>query len=128
MSSYFIQSFVLISVIIGIDSVLAISVVQKKRQIGILKAMGLNNKSASLIFIYQGLLLGIGGAIGGIAMGIFLLWGFTQASASDFIVINYDPVFILISALIIVSSSILAALSPALKSLKLDPIDIIRGE
>jgi lipoprotein-releasing system permease protein len=128
LSSYFIQSFVLISVVIGIDSVLAISVVQKQRQLGILKAMGITNRTASLIFIFQGLFLGIGGAIGGIGLGIFFLWGFTQASPSDFIVINYDPVFISISAAIIIISSVIAALSPAIKSSRLDPIDIIRGE
>ena len=128
LSSYFIQSFVLISVVIGIDSVLAISVVQKQRQLGILKAMGINNRSASLVFIFQGLFLGIAGAIGGISLGIFFLWGFTQASPSDFIVINYDPIFISISATIIIISSIIAALGPAIKSSKLDPIDIIRGE
>ncbi|MFX1337418.1 MAG: ABC transporter permease [Promethearchaeota archaeon] len=128
LSSYFIQSFVLISVVIGIDSVLAISVVQKQRQLGILKAMGINNRTASLIFIFQGLFLGIAGAIGGICLGIFFLWGFTQASPSDFIVINYDPIFISISATIIIISSVIAALSPAIKSSKLDPIDIIRGE
>lgn len=128
LSSYFIQSFVLISVVIGIDSVLAISVVQKKRQLGILKAMGINNRTASLIFIFQGLFLGIFGAIGGIGLGIFLLWGFTQASQSDFIVIYYDPIFISISAAIIIGSSIIAALGPAIKSSRLDPVDIIRGE
>jgi lipoprotein-releasing system permease protein len=128
LSSYFIQSFVLISVVIGIDSVLAITVVQKQRQLGILKAMGINNRNAFLIFIFQGLFLGIFGAIGGISLGIFFLWGFTNASASDFIVIYYDPIFMLISAAIIIGSSVIAAMSPALKSSKLDPIDIIRGE
>ena len=127
LSSYFIQSFVLMSVVIGIGSVLAITVVQKQRQLGILKAMGINNRTSSLIFIFQGLILGILGAIGGISLGIFFLYGFTQASASNFIVINYDPVFISISAAIIIGSSVLAALGPALKSSKLDPIEVIRS-
>ena len=127
LSSYFIQSFVLISVVIGIGSVLAITVVQKQRQLGILKAMGINNRTSSLIFIFQGLILGILGAIGGISLGIFFLYGFTQASASDFIVISYDPIFISISAIIIIGSSVLAALGPAIKSSKLDPIEVIRS-
>jgi lipoprotein-releasing system permease protein len=128
LSSYFIQSFVLISVVIGIDSVLAISVVQKQRQLGILKAMGINNRTAFLIFVFQGLFLGIFGAIGGIGLGVFFLWAFTQASPSNFIIINYDPIFISISAVIIIASSVIAALGPSIKSSKLDPIDIIRGE
>ena len=127
LSSYFIQSFVLMSVVIGIGSVLAITVVQKQRQLGILKAMGINNRTSSLIFIFQGLILGILGAIGGISLGILFLYGFTQASASNFIVISYDPIFISVSAMIIIGSSVLAALGPALKSSKLDPIEVIRS-
>lgn len=127
LSSLFIQAFVLISVVIGISSVLAISVVQKQQQLGILKAMGIANRSASLIFLFQGLILGILGAIGGIALGVFFLWGFTQASASDFIVIEYNPIFILASAAIIIGASVLAAVSPAIKSSKLDPIEVIRA-
>jgi lipoprotein-releasing system permease protein len=127
LSSLFIQAFVLISVVIGISSVLAISVVQKQQQLGILKAMGISNRSASLIFLFQGLFLGIFGAIGGISLGIFFLWGFTQASASDFIVIDYNPIFILASAAIIIGASVLAAVSPAIKSSKLNPIEVIRA-
>ena len=127
LSSYFIQSFVLISVVIGIGSVLAITVVQKQRQLGILKAMGINNRTSSLIFLFQGLILGILGAIGGISLGILFLYGFTQASASNFIVISYDPIFISVSAMIIIGSSVLAALGPAIKSSKLDPIEVIRS-
>jgi lipoprotein-releasing system permease protein len=52
-SSLMIQVFVLISVVLGIASVLAISVVQKSRQIGILKAMGMHNPKASLVFLFQ---------------------------------------------------------------------------
>lgn len=127
LSSLFIQAFVLISVVIGISSVLAISVVQKQQQLGILKAMGISNRSASLIFLFQGLLLGIFGAIGGISLGVFFLWGFTQASASDFIVIDYNPIFILASAAIIIGASVLAAVSPAIKSSRLNPIEVIRA-
>ncbi|MFX1392770.1 MAG: ABC transporter permease [Promethearchaeota archaeon] len=127
LSSLFIQAFVLISVVIGISSVLAISVVQKQQQLGILKAMGITNRSASLVFLFQGLMLGIFGAIGGISLGVFFLWGFTQASASDFIVIDYNPIFILVSAAIIIGASVLAAVSPAIKSSKLNPIEVIRA-
>ncbi len=68
-SSYMIQAFVMISVLLGIASVLAISVIQKSRQIGILKAMGIRNGTASLIFLFQGLLLGIAGAVLGNSFG-----------------------------------------------------------
>ena len=52
-SSLMIQVFVVISVVLAIASVLAISVLQKSRQIGILKAMGIKSRQASLVFFSQ---------------------------------------------------------------------------
>jgi lipoprotein-releasing system permease protein len=66
-SSYMIQVFVLLAVLLGISSVLAISVVQKSRQIGILKAMGIRNRTSRQIFLIQGFLLGLIGALAGSA-------------------------------------------------------------
>jgi lipoprotein-releasing system permease protein len=128
LSSYLIQAFAIISVVIGIASVLSITVLQKNRQLGILKAMGINNRDASKIFLYQGLFFGIAGAIGGIALGLFLLYGFTIGTGPGLITIEVDPFFIILSAIIVISASVIASLSPAVKSSKLDPIDIIRGE
>lgn len=77
-SSYMIQVFVLLSVLLGISSVLAVSVVQKSKQIGILKAMGIKDKTASLIFLFQGLLLGIIGSVLGTVLGISLTYVFSN--------------------------------------------------
>lgn len=125
-SSYFIQTFAIISVIIGVASVLSISVLQKSKQLGILKAMGIKNRDASKIFLYQGLFFGIGGSIGGILLGMLLLFGFSFSSTA--LTITIDPIFLLISAIIVTSAAVLASLFPAIKSSKLDPIDVIRGE
>lgn len=74
-SSIMIQVFVIISVLLGIASVLAITVVQKSKQLGILKAMGIQDRTASQIFLFEGAMLGVLGAILGIALGIGLLYG-----------------------------------------------------
>ncbi len=128
LSSYLIQAFAIISVVIGISSVLSVTVLQKSRQLGILKAMGINNRDASKIFLYQGLFFGISGAIGGIALGLFLLFGFSVGTGPSLIVLEIDPIFFILSAIIMISASVIASLSPAIKSSKLNPIDIIRGE
>ncbi|MDP2843362.1 MAG: ABC transporter permease, partial [Acetobacterium sp.] len=100
-SSLMIQVFVLISVVLGIASVLAISVVQKSRQIGILKAMGMHNPKASLVFLFQGFLLGILGAFVGIGLGIGLSWSFatfvTNPDGSSLVPFFIDWYFIGIS-------------------------------
>jgi lipoprotein-releasing system permease protein len=131
LSSYMIQAFVLISVVIAITSVLAITVLQKSKQIGILKAMGIKDRTASLIFLYQGLLLGIMGAIGGILIGLFLLYGFIFGTSSGeeepLIKLIIDFKFIALSGTIAIISSMVASLLPARKSSKLSPVEVIRN-
>ena len=124
--------FVLISVVLGIASILAIIVLQKSKQIGILKAMGIKNLDASFIFLFEGLILGIFGAITGIALGFGLLASFQtfaiDASTGEPVIpLFIDYGFIGLSALIAVGVSTLAALIPARKSSKLSVIEVIRN-
>ena len=130
-SSIMIQVFVLISVVLGIASVLAITVMQKSRQVGILKAMGLTDRTSSLVFLFQGLFLGIMGAVIGVIFGVGLCYMFaTFAKGSDgtsIVPVTIDAAFIAFSAGIAVVSSILASLIPAAKSSKLNPIEVIRN-
>jgi len=129
-SSTVIQVVIILSVVIAIASVLAISVLQKSRQIGILKAMGIKDRSASLIFIYQGLLIGLVGSVAGIALGLGLLYAFSTFTADPDgtalinLYVEFD--FILRSWVVAVLASMLAGLIPARKSLRLNPIDVIR--
>jgi lipoprotein-releasing system permease protein len=130
-SSYMIQAFVLVSVVIGIASVLAITVVQKSRQIGILKAMGMRDGDASMVFLFQGLFLGLAGAALGSVAGVALLVSFlkfaTNPDGTPVINIFIDYSFVALSALIAVTASIAAAVIPARKSARLDPIEVIRN-
>lgn len=125
-SSLMIQIFVIISVVLGISSVLAITVLQKSKQLGILKAMGIQDKDASKIFLFEGLLLGVFGAIIGILLGIGLLYAF-DVFADTGIPITIDPGFLALSAGIAITASTLASLSPAIKSSKLSVIEVIRN-
>lgn len=130
-SSYLIQVFVLLAVLLGISSVLAISVVQKSRQIGILKAMGIKNKDASLIFLFQGLILGVIGSILGTILGIGLTFIFSNfvknPDGSPLVPFFLDYTFIGISVIVAILASTLSALIPARKSSKLDPIEVIKN-
>lgn len=130
-SSLMIQIFVMVSVVLGIASILAITVMQKSRQIGILKAMGIKNSSASLIFLFEGLILGIFGAITGILLGIGLSASFTafalNPDGTPVVDLYISGSFIAISGIIAVLACVIASLIPARRSSKLSPIDIIRN-
>jgi lipoprotein-releasing system permease protein len=130
-SSLMIQVFVMISVILAIASVLAITVLQKSKQIGILKAMGIKDKDASLVFLFEGLILGFFGAIGGVLLGLFLAFSFTTFAlgpdGNPVVPLYIDYGFIALSAVIATFAATFAALIPARKSSKLSVIEVIRN-
>ena len=111
----------------SIAGVLAISVLQKSKQIGILKAMGIKNKAAASIFLLQGLIFGVIGTTIGTALGITLFKIFNivvkTSDGSPLVPGNMYFGFIAISILLSIAASIIAAG----ESLKLDPMDIIRN-
>ena len=129
-SSAIIQVVIIASVVIAIASVLAISVLQKSPEIGILKAMGINDLNASLIFIYEGFLLGLVGSLAGLVLGVSLLYAFltftTSPGREPLVDLYFDYGFLVRSWLIALIAATLAGVIPARKSLKLNPIDVIR--
>jgi lipoprotein-releasing system permease protein len=130
-SSLMIQIFVLVAVVLGIASVLAITVIQKSKQIGILKAMGITDAKASSIFLLQGFILGIIGAALGILFGLLLSYAFATFALNPDgtpvipLSINYN--FILTSGMIAVVSAMIASVMPARRSSKLTTIEVIRN-
>ncbi len=124
-SSAMIQAFVLIAVALGIASTLAISAVQKTRQIGILKAIGMGDGAAGRIFLWQAALLGAGGTLGGIALGygLIALFGVVPVPFS----ISPEPTFIALSAAIGITVALLSSVIPARSTSRLDPIEVIQN-
>jgi lipoprotein-releasing system permease protein len=92
--------------------------------------MGTKDLQASLIFIYQGLLVGLLGSILGVALGLGLLYSFNsytiRPDGSSLVDLYIDYYFIVRSWLIAVLASTLAGILPARKSRKLTPVEVIR--
>ena len=124
-SSYTIQFFVLLAVALGIASTLAISAAQKTRQIGILKAMGMRDRQAGRIFLWQAAILGLAGAGAGVLVGVILIVGFSSQSA-DF---SFAPKvgFTALSFVIGVGVALLSSLIPSRRTSRVDPIEVIQG-
>ena len=120
-----IQAFVLVAVALGIASTLAIAAVQKTRQIGILKAMGLSDSRAGRIFLWQAAILGVGGSALGVGLAFIFLWLFTLAPV--LFTISPDPVFVFASFMVGVTVAMASAIVPIRRTYKLDPIEVIQS-
>jgi lipoprotein-releasing system permease protein len=126
-----IRVFVALSVAFGIASVMVVSVVQKSREIGILRAMGITRGQIMRIFLLQGGLLGFGGSLAGSLLGFLglALWQQLQKNPDGTVMfaITLEPSLFL-SALVLASlTGLLASYAPALNAAKLDPVVAIRG-
>jgi len=128
-SSYMIQFFVLVAVALGIASTLAISAVQKTRQIGILKAMGMKDRQSGRIFLWQALILGVSGAAVGVAAGLGLIAVFTFLGRDSDSLFPISPQigFVAISFVVGVLVAVASSLIPSRRTSKLDPIEVIQG-
>lgn len=130
-SSLMIQIFVIVSVVLGISSTLAITVMQKSRQIGIMKAMGIKDRDASYVFLSEGFILGIFGAIGGVLLGLGLSYAFTtfavNSDGTPVVPLSIDAGFIALSGAIALVACLVASLTPAIKSSKMTVIEVIRN-
>ncbi|MGE4273687.1 MAG: ABC transporter permease [Desulfitobacterium sp.] len=125
-SSYTIQFFVLLAVILGVSSVLAISAVQKSKQIGILKAIGIRTSSIARVFLIQGALLGVLGTTLGFGLGLGMSVIFITFAGTAFtLLLKPLTMFIIMSATIF--SATLSAYLPARQVSQLNPIEVIRN-
>lgn len=135
-------AFIVLSLIIAVASFsivgsLTMTVIEKKRDIGILKAMGTKNSGIMKIFMFEGILIGIYGTILGSILGLAIclaqinfkfypLDGMVYSIDALPIDIRYtDFIYVAICALLI---SVAASLYPALRAARQEPIKAIRWE
>jgi len=73
-SAYIILSLIITVATFNILGSLSMSVIEKKRDIGILRSMGTGEKSILKIFMFEGILIGIIGTFAGVLLGYFICW------------------------------------------------------
>lgn len=119
----------------GIYNVLSITVMQKRKDIAILRSMGYSTRDIVSIFFSQGLILGAAGTALGLGFGYlasFYLETIPLGTGplgigSDHLIVSRDPLIYLQSAALALSSASVASILPAHAAGKMAPIDIIRS-
>jgi lipoprotein-releasing system permease protein len=131
LSSIMIQLFVILAVALGIASVLAVSVVQKSGEIGILRATGTRADTVIRIFLLQGAILGAIGSLIGIALGTLLALFFASmaqnADGSATFPIALTGALYGRSVGIAMLVGLIAAVVPARSAARMDPATAIRN-
>ncbi len=133
-SRLMISGFSLLASAFGIASVLIVSVLQKSKQIGILKSIGARDRQLMLVFTLEGLFIAILGASLGAVGGSLLLkalMGIKQVArfskANTLFPVTFDPSVFLGAMGAAVLATLIASILPAWRAARMNPVDVIRG-
>jgi putative ABC transport system permease protein len=126
-----IASIALVVASIGIMNTMLTSVMERTREIGIMKAIGATNKDVLFIFIMEGIFISIIGGSAGIILGILGSQGLSSVLTSSFggalsPVITTSSIALGLTVAVIVG--MLSSLYPARKAAKMSPIEAVRYE
>lgn len=115
---------------IMILTVLYISVVERTKEIGVMKAIGARNKDIKRIFTAEAFLIGLFSATFGVVIASTLEYFANNLTFKYFDVnmIDITPTFILSGMLISILISMLAGVLPASKAAKLDPVEALKRD
>lgn len=134
-SAIIIQAMTLLASAFGVASVMIVFVVQKSRDIGILKSMGATARQVQKIFMLEGLGVGLGGAVVGSVIGTALalaaqntfLTGETFGGKPATIVpMQWDIHYVIMASVVAVVIGLLSSVIPAYRAAKLNPVEAIR--
>ena len=142
---FIILAFIVLVAAFNITSTLIMIVLEKKRDIGILRTLGSSGGSIMVLFIIEGLLIGVGGTIAGVILGTVFAYyinpiaqviaGMLGVDLFNSTIYFYDRIpsvirphdvtWITISAIVL---SFLSTLYPAWSASRLNPVDALRHE
>ena len=129
-SSWMIQVLVVLAVALGIASVLGVSVIQKSREIGILRATGTSRGAIQRIFLLEGALVGAAGSALGAVLGSAMALAFAglaRAPTGDpLFPVDLTPGLYLGATAVALLTGTLAAWFPASRAARLEPAEVIR--
>ena len=124
----FITGIAVISLVVGslgIANVMLVSVTERTKEIGIMKAVGAQNRDVLQLFLVESATLGVLGAALGIPVGILGAWAATQyADLPLVLATEWIPIAIGVGVVV----GIVAGLYPAWNAARVDPIDALRYE
>ena len=130
-SNTLIRVFVALSVAFGIAAVLVVSVIQRSKDIGILRAMGASRAQIQRVFLIQGAVLAFVGSLLGSALGAgaLIYWHAVarQADGTELFPLILERSLFIWTSILATLTGLVAAAAPALRAARLDPVEAIRG-
>lgn len=134
---FIILSLIVVVASFNIFATLTVKVVEKTKDIGILKTLGVTNREILSIFTFQGMLLGIIGVIFGLGLGVSLCYLLKEYQfiklPQEIYYIDYLPVAVRVKDVVIIAItgvliSFFSSIFPAVRAAKMNPCEALRYE
>jgi putative ABC transport system permease protein len=121
---------------LGIVNTMVMSIIERRREIGLLKSLGAEDADVRRLFLAESGLIGGAGAIGGVALGwivsrVIAFAGMTWMRSQNMPALDpfAMPVAVVAVALLFgIGAAVLAGLYPAARAARVDPVQALRGE
>jgi len=128
-------AIILIALIFGIINTMLMVILERTKEMGMLRALGLNNRKVAIMIILETVFLSLVGGIGGNVLGYTVISitnktglhftsfteGFEQFGLSSSIYPTLSPSFYIVITALVVVTAIIASIFPVIRALKLDP-------
>jgi len=130
-----IQAMTLLASAFGVASVMIVFVVQKSKDIGILKSMGATARQIQRVFVLEGLGVGLGGAVLGSGVGTglcFLVQSWVLpgetfgGKPATLVPMQWDAKYVVAASIVAILMGLLSSVIPARRAARLDPVEAIR--
>ncbi len=132
---------IMLALAFGIVNNMLMAVLERKRELGMLQAVGMNKRKLFLMIVYETIFMGLAGGPLGILLGYltisyfskvgidlsFVGEGLSQYGIGNFVYPHIENEFYAIIAIMVVIMTLLSSIYPARKALKLNPVDSIRS-
>jgi putative ABC transport system permease protein len=113
----------------GIANTLALSIVERTRELGLLRAVGMTRRQLKSMVRWEAVLIALFGAVGGLGVGVFFGWSMIQALKDDGFTAFNVPIAPLVIIIVVAGlAAVVAAALPARRAAKLDVLKAIAAE
>jgi putative ABC transport system permease protein len=112
--------------VLGVVNTLALTVVERRREIGVLRAVGMGRGQISGMILLESLQTALYGAVTGIAVGLFAGWSFLSVLSDvgiSSIAVPWGPLALVLVGSVIVGA--IAAVAPGIRAARTPPLDAV---
>jgi putative ABC transport system permease protein len=125
---YALLALAVLIALMGIANTLALSIHERTRELGVLRAIGLTRRQLRGMVRWESVLIAVFGTIGGLGLGVFLGWAMVRAAGADIGTFAAAPIRLVVVLAIGAAVGVLAAVRPTRRAARLDVLAAIATE